>query len=161
MPMSKEARRDYQRIYMRELRRKAKESGLQFAHLLAKNEQINARQIENSRLNIDGRAVLKLLLQEHGLTIERLILKLLSLLDAKKLISIGKVPTEVNDNDAQLRAIELSTKLLERAAAVPMAADRQATGDSVTVNVLVMPDKKKSANLKSPVINEIEITPSE
>lgn len=91
----------------------------------------------------DLRQELNQALETAGITMPFMLLKLFAKLDAKKNVAIGKQAIETDDNDAQLRALEIAIKLHDRTGKLPTAQEGS-SGSNITVNVLVMGEKSET-----------------
>ena len=99
----------------------------------------------------DLREELDKALEAAGITLPRTLQRLSDKLDATKTVVLDKVPTNVDDNDAQLRAIEQTLKLHERAGRIP-SAEQGGTTVKIVVNV-------QRERLESHISQVIDITP--
>ena len=88
----------------------------------------------------DLRAELDKQLIAAGIDLPRILKKLSLKIDATKTISIDKQALSVEDNDAQLRAVDMAIKLTDRAGKLPAEQEASATS-TITVNVLVVQDR--------------------
>jgi len=84
----------------------------------------------------DLRETLDKALTDAGLTLPTTLQRLSLKLDAKRHQTIAGVATITDDNDAQLRAIENTLKLHERAGRIPAAQEGPGSGAHITVNVM-------------------------
>lgn len=108
------------------------------------SELVNRLAVEpDSKTKVDRLAAalataihLKKSMDDQNLTLPRTIRRLSDSLDAEKTLTIaGEAHTQA-DNDARLRAVTESLKLLERAGVIPAASNDGGSGDSITVNIL-------------------------
>ena len=76
---------------------------------------------------------LKVLLEQRGLTLDRVVKKVEGKLDSTRHQTVGGVAIEADDNDAQLRAVEIGIRLHERAGTIPAPAG--GNGGGTTINV--------------------------
>lgn len=84
-------------------------------------------------------------LEEAGITLPFMTKKLYAKIEAKKHMTIAGEATEVDDNDAQLRALDIAIKLHDRAGTLPAMSESGGNGSTITVNVLVMNDPAGNA----------------
>jgi len=76
---------------------------------------------------------LRVLLEQRGLTLDRVVSKVKAKMDSKRHQQVGGVAIEADDNDAQLRAVEIGLRLHERAGTIPAQAQSGAGNVSLTV----------------------------
>lgn len=100
-----------------------------------------SKSIRNRLIDGDLREELDRQLEEAGLTLPLAIKRLSTKLDATKRLTIAGEAETVDDNDAQLRAIDMTLKLHERTGRIPSAQESAASGAQITVNILVMKDE--------------------
>lgn len=98
---------------------------------------------------------LRVLLADRGLTVKTLIDKTKAKLDASRRYGSGEDAIVADDNDAQLRAVEIGLRLHERAGTLPVApTDGHATSQvqviyqRITLQVAQVPD---SIEVESPI----------
>jgi len=77
-------------------------------------------------------------MQAEGLTLPFALQKLKSKMDATKTLTIAGEASTQEDNDAQLRATDMTIKLLDRAGKLPAEQGNEASSSPITVNVLVI-----------------------
>jgi len=149
MPITGEAKRKWQREYMRVKRARARgetpvkemtrpeREAVVLKALISGNRATVDRALEQTGIT---RQELTRQLTEAGLPIMRILRKFAEKLDAKKsLVSRGShgVDTiESDDNDAQLRAAEGALRLHERAGTIPIAPEGSQGGSHITVNMI-------------------------
>jgi len=86
----------------------------------------------------DLREALDKAMQAEGLTLPFALQKLKSKMDATKTLTIAGEASTQEDNDAQLRATDMTIKLLDRAGKLPAEQGNEASSSPITVNVLVI-----------------------
>lgn len=143
MPLTGEAKKAYQRTYMRgrsnkNVQKAADRIGEVLAPYQGGRHALTPYQEELAN------AALALALRSKDIDLDRIAGKLHEKLDSKRIVNINGVPTEVEDNDAQLRALEFGYKVLGDAGMAPSTRDRQGNGNTITVNVLSFRTEAKS-----------------
>lgn len=86
----------------------------------------------------DLREQLDKAMTEAGLTLPITMQKLRAKMDATKPLTIAGEAIETDDNDAQLRATDMTIKLLDRAGKLPAEQESAGNSSPITVNVLVV-----------------------
>lgn len=77
-------------------------------------------------------------METAGLTIPSVLQKLRAKMDSTNTIRVGDEALSTEDNNAQLRATELTIKLLDRAGRLPAEQESVGNNSPITVNVLVI-----------------------
>ena len=93
---------------------------------------------------------LQVLLKSEGLTLQTLVSKTQKKLDAQRRYGSGEDAIVADDNDAQLRAVEIGLRLHERAGTIPSAPGNG--GGGTTINVFEV--------LYSPQIQDQRLIPA-
>lgn len=78
-------------------------------------------------------------LETAGLTVPFALQKLRAKMDATKTLTVAGDALTTDDNDAQLRATDMTIKLLDRAGRLPGEPDKAVSSTTLNVNILVMP----------------------
>ena len=99
---------------------------------------------------------LRVLLDAEGLELQTLVRKTRDKLDSHRRQGSGEDAIEVEDNDAQLRAVEIGLRLHERAGTIP-AATPQGAGASITV-VEVIYHVHQAPHMVGPGDNAIDVS---
>lgn len=86
----------------------------------------------------DLRAQLDKAMEAAGLTLPLTMQKLRAKMDATKPLTVAGEAIITEDNDAQLRATDMTIKLLDRAGKLPAEQESLDSGGAITVNVLVI-----------------------
>jgi|KBSMisStaDraftv2_1062788.scaffolds.fasta_scaffold06274_5 hypothetical protein len=86
----------------------------------------------------DLRAELDKNMETAGLTVPFALSKLRAKMDARKHLTVAGEALETEDNDAQLRATDMTIKLLDRAGKLPAEQEAIQGSGQITVNVLVI-----------------------
>ena len=92
----------------------------------------------------DLRIALDKAMTEAGLTLPFTLNKLKSKMDATKTVQIGMDAIPIDDNNAQLRATDMTIRLLDRAGKLPAEQEQAGGSSSITVNIMVMGDNDQS-----------------
>jgi hypothetical protein len=142
MPLNGEAKREWQRNYMRAKRRAESPQAEAIAKVMrdALGTQRRGRPAAIPAEAIaEGQAVLQAVLRETGLDIKTLVIKIAEQLQAQR--PYGKEAILSADNDAQLRACELAIKLHERAGTIPAITEApQSQGHGYVRMLQIDPD---------------------
>ena len=146
MPLTGEAKRKWQREYMRAKRARARGETPVAEMTRPQREAVVLKALmTGSRATVDRaleqtgltRQELTRQLTESGLSMRRILRKFAEKLEAKKLLvsrgSHGLETLEADDNDAQLRAAEGAVRLHERAGTIPAPSEPHGPGASITV----------------------------
>jgi len=161
MPLMGEAKRAYQREYMRRKRagqipaRKAqaqadltprpREQRVIQALVTGEAKTLSAAMVkagfnptsktvrDRFRPGGDLRGVLDQELTKAGLTLPRILGKVAAKLDARKHVTVAGEAIITDDNDAQLRATDQALRLHERAGTIPASSESHGPGASITV----------------------------
>lgn len=86
--------------------------------------------------NGDLREQLEKAMDTAGLTLPSCLIKLKAKMDATKPLTIAGEAITTDDNDAQLRAVDMSLKLLDRAGKLPAEQESGSGGSTITVNIM-------------------------
>lgn len=132
MPLTGERAREYQREYKRTTRAAAKLAAKAIAQAAGEYEKGRPVALRDAAGAV-GQGLLRDVLERSNLAMERLAGKLSEKVESKKYQQIGKETIIADDNDAQLRAIEMSLGLHERAGSIPAGVAQASGGNSVTI----------------------------
>jgi hypothetical protein len=126
--------REHRRTYMREYRARTSPRKRDMVETVQRALGVRARG-KPRKLALEavteGQAVLRAVLRATGIDISTVATKIKAQLEAER--PFGKDAIMSADNDAQLRACDLSLKLHERAGTIPAAAEGHHGGISITV----------------------------
>ena len=128
MPLKGEAKREYQRLYMRGYSRKTQKVAEAIPQLLG--EKRGRPYTLSQDVQDTARAALGVLLRSKGLTAEKVVEKSVELLEATKQHTVAGVATISRDNDAVARAINEAKDWLVRAGEIPAGGSEMATTSS-------------------------------
>jgi hypothetical protein len=161
MPLMGEAKRAYQREYMRrkragqiparqaqaqaDLTPRPREQRVIQALVTGEAKTLSAAMVkagfnptsrtvrDRFRPGGDLREVLDQELTKAGLTLPRILGKVAAKLDARKHVTVAGEAIITDDNDAQLRATDQALRLHERAGTIPASSESHGPGASITV----------------------------
>lgn len=134
MPLTGEAKREYQRLYMRDVRRKARAAGRLVSAAVQQAKQRSEGR--PARPEDTARTALAIVLENQGLTVERVVRKVAEKLAAKKHQTVAGKARLAEDNDTQLRAAETAIRLHERAGTIPSERSHIGGPGTLIVNIL-------------------------
>lgn len=148
MPLTGEAKKEYQRIYMRGRSNKSiQKVAASLAQTLVPHRGRPHKLTDGQEET--AQAALALALRSKRLDLDRYLGKLDEKLEAKKEHTVAGVRTISEDNDAQLRAHDTFGDLLSRAGMIPNPGKTSNGGASITVNVLILPEEGESSSTSS------------
>src|SRR3990167_7953639 len=131
MPLTGEAKREWQRIYDRERRKQGRMIAKTVKALVHQDAPLPTVSQEILQA-AQGR--LQTILTDQGLHADLLVAKVRDKLAASKHQTVAGEAIEADDNDAQLRAVEIGIRLHERAGTIPAPAGGNG-GGGTTINV--------------------------
>ena len=128
MPLTGEAKREWQRGYMRRYRQPVKVAKEQIKQAVESSRALAGLSV------LVSQEVLRDQLQKLDLPLSLTIQTVKALHEAER--PYGRDAISGPDNDARARACELSLKLHERAGTIPAGVQQSGNGTHITVNVL-------------------------
>ena len=163
MPLTGEAKREYQRVYARSRRHEALRQAAATAVAMT-GVRVDGQRDRRFKEGLDvvedtARATLALACREYGLTPEKLVGKLVQKLEATTMKTVAQEACEVQDNDAQLRAVAEGRDLLARAGLIPTPIQHGPAGGHITLNVLVMA-ADGTEQIRDVTVREVEHEPT-
>ncbi len=134
MPLTGEAKRRWQRAYMREVRRTARAAGQLVSAAVQRVKQRSEGR--PARPEDTARTALGIVLENQGLTVDRVVRKIGEKLESRRRQTIAGKAVLADDNDAQLRACDQALRLHGLAGTIPSERTGGTSVGSLTINVL-------------------------